>query len=157
MEIYNFLRGSLAWVASVALLYPLYVPLLFYGHRIREGPVREDDETQMDNGEVWTRSFLGALVVWVLTVVCIFLDLLLADWLDLPAGIVHLVIVIAFFAAASFLLMQFFAYEDYFYGLSLLALSLFLPIVVLFIANSLVGFWNPWLNFLLGYLKEIRA
>jgi hypothetical protein len=157
MEFYSFLRGSLAWIASWVLLYPLYVPALFYAHRIREGPVPEDDETRMDNGEVWTRSFLGALVIWLLTVACLFADLILADWLALPAGIIHMVILIVFFGAAAFLLMQFFAYDDYFFGLSLLSLSLFLPILVLFIANSLVGFWNPWLNFLLGYLKEPRA
>jgi len=157
MEFYSFVRTSLAWIASIALLYPVNVPLLFAAHRIREGRVAEDDENRMENDEVWTRSFLGALVVALLLLAFLFGDLVLADWLGLPAGIIHMVVLITYLAAASFLLMQFFAYDDYFYGLSLLSLYLFLPIFVLLAVNSLVGFWNPVLGFFLNYIKEVRA
>jgi len=66
MEFYAFVRSFLAWTASVACLFPINVPILFFAHRIREGQIANEDD-RMDGDEAWKRAGLGASVLAVAT------------------------------------------------------------------------------------------
>lgn len=156
MEFYAFVRDFMAWTASVACLFPINVPILFFAHRILEGqPTNEDD--RMDNDEAWKRAGLGALVLALATAAFLFTDVVFASWADMPAGLVHFVVLLAYIPAAAFVLAMFFAYDDYFHGLGLLTLYLGLPLAVLFLFNLLTGLWNPVVGFFASYLVEPKA
>lgn len=153
MEFYAFMRGLLAWMASVALVFPVNVPMLYFAHRIREGQLPEDDEHRLESDELWTRAALGSLAVAGTTLAFLFLDVLCAEWMELGA-IVHFVVLLTYVPAAAFVLVYFFAYDDYFFGLSLLTLYLGLPMLVLYLVTLVVPVWGWWVKILLGFLVE---
>ena len=154
MEFYAFVRGSLAWTASIACAFPVTVPILFFAHRIREGSALDDDK-RMDSDELWKRAALGGLVLSIATWIFLFADLVLAKWADMPAGIIHVVILLAFVPAGAYLLTMFFAYDDFFHGLGLLTIFFALPIVILWPANAVLGAWGFALGFFESFLKEL--
>jgi hypothetical protein len=154
MEFYGFVRTFLAWTASIACLFPINVPLLYLAHRIREGGATTE-ENRMDSEELWKRSALGSIVLALVTAALFFVDVVLATWADMPPGIIHFVILLAYIPAAAFVLMMFLAYDDYFHGLGLLTVYLGLPLFVLWIVNVLLGVWNPVVRFFASFLREI--
>jgi hypothetical protein len=149
MEMYNFLRGLLAWTATVACLWPLNAPLLALAFKIQQGPKPID----MENSEYWFRSFVGSLALAVTTAAFVFIDYLIADGAELPAGPTHLVVVAAYVPVAVWIVAYFFAMDDLLQGFSLLVIYLFMPIFVLFVLNWMLGFWNPLLDFALTWIK----
>ena len=151
MEFYSFVRSLFAWIASFACL-PIGAPFLYAAHRVREAQIPEDD--RMDEGELRIRSLYGSLAVAVVTWLFLFLDFVVADWLDLPAGLTHFIILLSYLPAAAYVLFLFFAYDDYFEGLGLLTLYLGLPIAALYIVNFL-GLWNPVVGWFYSWLKPI--
>ncbi len=156
MEFYEFVRGCLAWTASfTCFLVLLNVPMLYFAHRIREGRLEEDDDRRIDNDELWKRSALGAFALAAASLVFVFVDVVLADWADMPPGIIHFVLFLAYFPATAYLLAIFFAYDDYFSGLGLLTLDLGLPLAVLWILNAITGLWDPAVNCFYQWLKAI--
>lgn len=155
MALYGFARGALMWIASVACLFPLTIPLLYLAFRIREGRVPENDETGIDNDELWKRSAIASAVLAAATFAAIFVDVVAAKWADAPAGVVHFVILLLYFAMAAFIVMVVFAYEDFFAALGQLTIFLIMPIIVLFPLNALLGLWNFWLKYFDGWLKAV--
>jgi hypothetical protein len=155
MEIYGFVRGALAWMASIACLIAINSPLLYATYRISAGRVAEDDETRMDNDELWMRSLYASGVLAVMTAAFFFVDLVVADWAGGPPGIVHFAIFLAYIPAAAFVLTYFFAQDDFFTGLGHAALFFLLPIIVLYPLSMIVPFWNYWVGFLESWLKPI--
>src|SRR5262245_30440383 len=154
MEFYTFVRGCLAWTATVEACFPLNVPMLYFAYRIREGRV-VDEDTRMENDELWKRSALGAAVLAAMMVAFVFADVVLARWGELPAGITHFVLFLAYVAAGAYVVMYFFAYDDYFQGLGQLTLYLAIPIFVLWALTALLG-WNP-IAVAESFLQQIPA
>lgn len=157
MEHYSFVRACIAWMASLAGLPFLSIPLLFLAYKIREGRPPEDDDVRMENDEIWKRSALAGGVLTAATFGFLFLDLVLAKWADFPAGVVHFAVFLAYVAAGAGIVMVFFAYEDFFAGLAHLTIFFALPMIVLYLLNALLGFWNPVLGWFGGFLKEVPA
>jgi hypothetical protein len=153
MDIYQFFWTALAWTMTVAVLWPANVPLAALAFRIWQGQKPVD----MDRGEMWMRSALGALVVAVVGVVFVALDYALWAWAELPAGPVHLVVFVGFLAAAVYVMMQFFEIEDFFQAFSLILIYLYIPVFALWLLNWPIGFWNPLVNFAKGWLQEPRV
>ncbi len=160
MELYDFLRGTLAWTATIACLWPINVPMLAFAFKVQQGAKPID----MENDEYWTRSFVGSLVIGLVTAAAIFVDYMLADWAEFPAGPVHLVIYIAYVPLAVWLLALFFAIDDLAQGLSIFMIYLYLPIFVLFTLNWLLGlvnpslrFWDLLLNLAYQFLVSVRS
>jgi len=154
MELYEFFRGALAWMATIACLWPLNIVWMGYAQRILEGPLEEDSERRMDPDELWPRAAYGSFGLAVVTIVFLFLDWFLADWSGVPSGIVHLMTFIAYVAVGLWVLTFFFAFEDMFSGMGLYMMYFLLPIFVLFLLNKLIGFWNPLLNLAYAWLKQ---
>jgi hypothetical protein len=77
--------------------------------------------------------------------------------MEIPAGIVHLTMLFVFLGGGAFVLMLFFAYEDFFDGLSLLALYLGLPTMVLAPLLLLTGLGNTVLGLAYPWLKDVTG
>ena len=139
VEFYQFLRGTLAWTASVAVLFPLNIPLMALAYKIRNGPNR----ISMPRQEFWWRSTGAALAVTVCTLVMLGVDYLLAEGAAFPAGIIHMVMLMAYVPAAVWACFVMFALDDPLQGLSVVVLYLTLPVLVLYLLNLVVAFWLP--------------
>ncbi len=148
-EMYEFLRGLLAWTATVAVLWPVNVPLAALAFKITHGQRPLDMETS----EFWTRSTFAALGVSLLTLAMLIVDYWLAVKAEFPAGPIHLAIFMAYVPAAVFILFVFFALDDLLQALGLFVLYIYLPVLVLYVLNLLVGWWDPLVDYANEWLK----
>ena len=76
----------------------------------------EDDERRLDSDELRTRAVYGAVALTVATAVFVFIDVAAAEWLAIPAGIVHFVVLLTYVAACSLLLHVFFRLRRFLRG-----------------------------------------
>lgn len=150
MELYKFFWGALAWIATVACLWPVNVPVLALAYKIQQG-TKPIDEDMRD--ELWYRATLGAFFLALATAGFIFLDYLFLDYTEFPAGPIHLVVFMAYVPAGAFILFYFLGYSDLLDGLGLFVIYIGLPLALLVVVNAVLGVWNPLLNFVYGYLK----
>lgn len=141
MELYNFFRGTLAWTATIACLWPLNIPLLALAFKIQNGSKPID----MESDEYWWRSSVGSLVLGLVTAGFVFVDYMLADWAELPPGPTHMIVYIGYVPAAVWILTLFFAMDDLMHGLSLFVIYIYLPVLVILGLNGLL--WFVKLNF----------
>jgi hypothetical protein len=150
VELYKFFWGALAWIATVAVLWPVNVPLLALAYKVQNGA----KPLSIEQDELWYRSLVGAGMLALLTVALLFLDYLFVDLTDFPSGPTHLVIFMAYVPAAAYLLVISFAFSELLEGLGVLIIYIGLPVLVLFLINAILGIWEPWLDFFYGYLKQ---
>jgi hypothetical protein len=150
LELYNFLRGTLAWAVTVAALWPANVPLMALAYKVRNGP----NPIKMPRAEFWTRAAFAALLVGLLAIVMVGIDYLLTDGAGLPAGPVHMVVLIAFIPVGVWIIFVFFALEDLMQSMSVFVIYLCLPMLVLYVLNALMGFWDPLLDIVNDWLKR---
>jgi len=149
VEFYYFLRGTLAWTATVALLWPFNIPMAALAYKIRLGP----NKNPLKPKEYWVRSGAVATVVAAITLVALVLDYVLAEEMDFPAGPVHLVVFMAYVPAAVWAIFVFFALEDLMQALSVFVIYIYLPVLVLYVLNAIIGFWQPLVDLAGGMLK----
>jgi hypothetical protein len=150
VELYKFFWGALAWIATVAVLWPVNVPLIALAYKIQNGA----KPISIDREELWYRSLFGAGMLALLTVGMIFLDYLIIDLGDFPPGPIHLVIFMAYVPAAAWLMVISFAYADLLEGLGVFIIYIGLPIAVLLLVNAILGIWNWPLSVAFDYLKK---
>jgi hypothetical protein len=143
MELYEFLRGTLAWTATIACLWPINVPWIALAFKVQQGSRPID----MENDEYWWRSIWASLVLALITAGFVFVDYLLADGAQFPPGPIHLIVYVAYVPVAVWILTLFFAMDDLLHGLSLFMIYLYLPTFVLFALNTALGWLNPRLRF----------
>jgi hypothetical protein len=146
---FEIFRYNLAWLATIALLWPLNIPLSALAYKIRQGHTPID----MESDEFWLRCTFGSLFLGLVTAAFGGLDYFLAEEADLPAGPVHILIFVCYAAAGWWLFFIMFGLEDPFQGLSMVLIYLYLPIMVLYLINKILGWWDPLLNLALGWLK----
>jgi hypothetical protein len=155
MPLYLFVWGALAWTIAIAVLWPLTWPLGLYAYKLWHGPRPIEDEMQE---ELSRRAFWGSLFVMLTAWGFLVLDYMLATWAELPAGLVHLVVFLGLVSALAWLLMLYFALEDFFQALSLLIVYVYLPVFVLWLPNwvffARFGTDNPLLNWFYGWLAK---
>ena len=149
MEFYYFLRGTLAWTATVAILWPFNILLAALAYKIRLGP----NKNPLKPKEYWVRSGAVATVVAAITLVALVLDYVLAEEMDFPAGPVHLVVFMAYVPAAVWAIFVFFSLEDLMQALSVFVIYIYLPVLVLYVLNEIIGFWQPLVDLAGGWLK----
>jgi hypothetical protein len=150
VDLFQFCWAVLAWTTTVAILCPLNMPMAALAFRIW----RENRDTDIEGAELWQRAFLASAALAVLTVAFVAVDWALTDYAEFPPGPIHLVIFIGFIALASWVMFYIFSLDDYFEGLSLVAIYLFIPVIVLFLLNGMLGllntsmrFWDPVVDF----------
>jgi hypothetical protein len=148
VEFYYFLRGTFAWTATIALLWPFNIPLAALAYKIRNGP----NKNPLKPKEYWVRSGAAAFAVAIITLVALGLDYFLAES-DFPPGPIHLVVFMAYVPAAMYALFVFFALEDLMQALSVFVIYIYLPVLVLYVLNAMIGFWQPLVDMAGGWLK----
>ena len=150
MAIYGFVLHLFAWSVFVAMLLPLTIPWSFLSYKIWHG-AKEIDEDMSD--EIWSRAWRVNGVLFLTAPVFLVLDYVAAMWLDLPAGPIHIVFYVAFMSFAAWMMMYFFSMEDFFQGLMLAVLHLYLPATLFFLIRLVIS-WNPLFTYILAWLKE---
>lgn len=149
MELYLFVWNMLAWSITAALCQPLMIVWLRYAYNVWHGrkPIEEELEE-----ELWPRSWRASLWTSFAVIALLLLDYATIDWLDLPAGPVHVVYLISLLAASGGLMYYFFFMEDFFQGLSLAVIYLYIPVAVLFVL------WLVALRFIpIGLLSFVQS
>ena len=153
---YPFVRGLLAWIATIACLWPINVPILGFAFRASCGPKRPD----MEANEFWTRSTFGALFLALGAFAALIVDYFLAESLAFPAGPVHLIVLACLIPIGMWICFVLFACDELGQGLTIILIFLLLPIFTLYVIRALLdwlfdaGFWDPLLNMAYGWLKE---
>jgi len=149
VDIFQFAWSMLAWTVTVAALWPLNVPMAALSFRIW----RETRESDIEGSELWVRAFLASTSLAVLTILFVAVDWAIADQAEFAPGVVHMTILVGFLAAASGIVVYIFSLDDFFQGVSLVIIYVFLPVIVLWLLNSLLGlingslrFWDPMVN-----------
>jgi hypothetical protein len=143
MDIFQFSWAALAWMVSVAACFPLNVPMAALSFRIW----RETKKSDIEGAELWQRAVLVSGALALTCVGFVALDYLLADLAELPAGPIHLVVFVGFVALACWEVLYLFSLNDFFEGLSLVVVYLFLPMIALFLLNGLLGLISESLQF----------
>jgi hypothetical protein len=156
VDFFLFFWSALAWMVTIAVV-PLSLPMAALAFRIW----RETSETDIEGSELWIRASLAWGALALIMVVFVTVDWLLADYAQFPAGPIHLTVFIGFVALAGWVMTYLFSLGDYFEGISLVAIYLFLPMIVLFLLNGLLGllnkslrFWDPLLNLASDFLVK---
>jgi hypothetical protein len=149
VDLFEFLRYTVAWTTTIAVIWPLNVPLAAFAYKVRNGAKPID----MPRSELWTRSTFAALGLAVAALVMVGLDYYLAFEAEFPPGPVHAIVYMAFLPAAAWYFFVMFALEDMGQGLSVAFLYLYLPLIVLLPLHGLFGVWSFLLNPTLAWLK----
>jgi hypothetical protein len=134
----------MAWTAAVAILWPLNIPLAALAYKIRLGT----NKNPLKPKEYWIRSGAASFAVAVITLVMLGVDYFLAQGSDFPAGPIHLVVFMAYVPAAMWALFVLFALEDLMQALSVYVIYTYLPVLVLYLLNAIIGFAEPLGNLL---------
>ena len=149
MEIYLFFWKTLVWSITIAGFPPLTIPWGVFAYKIWHGGSKPIDEELSE--ELWSRSWRASLTMFGAAALFMGLDYATVDWLEMPAGAVHIVYFFSFLSLISWFLMFFFSMEDFFQGLSLAVLYLYIPAAVLWVLWWLIG-WNPLYSYVLSWL-----
>ncbi len=154
MEIYTFAQHMLAWSTTVAVLGFITFPWAIVAYKIWHGNKAIDDDVR---DELLQRSWFAGWALGAAAIVFVLLDYLTADeaWLGLPAGPMHCVFFVGYLALAGWWMMFFFSMEDYFQGLSLAVIYLYVPAALFFVLSLL--FDNPLQVFVLKWLVEPKV
>jgi hypothetical protein len=150
VELYKFFWGALAWIATIAVLWPINVPLLALAYKIQNGA----KPLPIERAELWYRSAFGAGILALVTLGFVLLDYLIIDWADLPPGPIHLAAFVGYIPSAAYVLTIAFAYGELAEGLGIFVIYVGLPVMALFLINAVLGVWEWPLRFAHGYLKE---
>ena len=148
---YRFPYYVLAWTLTVALMGIVIFPWAMLAYKIRHGNAPIDEELRE---ELLQRSFYCGGALALAAVVFGLLDYIAANegWLGFPPGPVHLVVLIAFLALAAWWMMYFFSLEDFFQGLMLTTIYLYVPALLMLVTW---GFrWNLLFVYVLSWLKD---
>jgi hypothetical protein len=150
VELYQFFCGALAWIATVAVLWPVNIPLIALAYKIQKGgrPLGEEEEE-----EFWSRCMWAAGLLAVLTIAFVFLDYFIINVTDFPPGPIHLVVLMGYIPAAAFVTLYAFGYADLLDGLGTFVIYIGLPVFALMIVNAFTGLWNGPLSVAYGFLK----
>ena len=154
-EPYRFPYYVLAWTVTVAILGLVTFPWAMLAFKIWHGNKPIDEDLRED---LLRRSWFMGWALAAAAVVCVLLDYVTVNenWLGLPAGPLHIVFLMAFFGVAAWWMMYFFSLEDFFQGMMLATIYLYLPTALLVIIWWGIR-WNPLFTYVLGWLKDPKA
>jgi hypothetical protein len=152
MEIYKPVYYLLAWSLTIAVLGFIAFPWGMVAFKIWHGfkPIDEDLRDELLLRSWFFGWALGATAVGFILIDFVTTD---PDWLGLPAGFVHIVFYIAFLAVAAWIAMYFYSIDDYFQGLSMVVVYLYIPAALLFLCWLIIE-WNWLFTYVSSWLIE---
>src|SRR5262249_43345013 len=138
---------ALVVIGAVTLLWPLNVPLAALAYKIRlgRGPNPLEDEG------FWWRCTFAALGLAGLSAVTLGLIYLLDKGAELPPGLVHLLVFLAYVPVAAWYLFWMFAMDDIWQSLNLFLVYILLPAGPIWLIGRMTGSWHklahlwPWM------------
>jgi hypothetical protein len=150
-EPYRFPYYLLAWSVTVALMGLVLFPWAMFAYKIWHGNKPIDDDLRE---ELLKRSWYFGWALAAAAAVFALVDYVLvdADWLGLPAGPMHIILLLSFLALAAWWMMYFFSLEDFFQGLMLALIYLYLPTALLVVTWG--HRWNILFTYVLSWLKD---
>lgn len=155
MDPYLAFWHTLAWTLAIA-----GCPLITawwgkFAYKIWNGAKEIDEEFQE---EMWVRCGWCSAAMFVAALVFLGLDYFIIDQLEVPgaAAFVHIVVLIAFLSLASFAMMHFYALEDFFSGLIMVLLYIYIPALVLLVIYWAFR-WNPLIDFVYSWLPRPKV
>jgi hypothetical protein len=137
VEVYAFVRWLLVVAVTVSVIWPLNVPLAALAYKVRNGP----RPLPLEPGPFWMRSTFAGLGLAGLAVLVVLLDTLLCQS-GIPAGVVHIVVLLLYAPAAVWFLFWVYALDEMPQGAGVLLLFVFLPGLPLGLLQ-LIGFELP--------------
>jgi hypothetical protein len=147
MELYLVIYYMLVWSIVIAVLGIVAFPWGMVAYKIWYGnkPIEEDMRD-----ELFWRSLWAGWPLALSAVIFVVIDHVTVVWLDLPAGPIHLVFFLGFLAWAAAIMMYCFSLEDWFQGLILAVIYLYIPAGLLIFVRR----WNPLYDYVLKWLTE---
>jgi hypothetical protein len=145
--IFTFVSWCLAVVAAVTLIWPVNVPLAALAYKLRNGYQPID----LDTGVFWLRSTFAALGLALITLVTLAAAWVLIVQADLPPGVIHLILILAYVPAGVWYLFWMYALEDMVQAFSVFLLYILVAGLPLLLIGWLAGWWvklaqaAPWL------------
>jgi hypothetical protein len=130
MSPYSVVWEIFAWSITVAVLWPVMFPWLVLAYKIWHG--RTPIEEEMAE-ELWTRSAIASFALTITAVAFLFADYAIVEFVGFPAGVIHLVFFVGFLSLAAGIMYYCFYMEDFFQGMSLAIIYLYIPALVLFL------------------------
>jgi hypothetical protein len=148
---YQFPYYMLGWTVTIAIMGFVIFPWAMLAYKIRHGNTPIDEEIRE---ELLQRSWYSGWALGGAALVVVLLDYLCADkeWIGFPPGPVHLVFLIAFLALAAWWMMYFFSLEDFFQGLMLTTIYIYLPAALCVVTWG--HRWNLLFVYVLTWLKD---
>ena len=150
MDLFHFCSWALVVLITVAVAWPLNIPLLYLACKVRRGGQPLDYEP----GDFWWRCVCGTLGLALFGLVCVGIayavnvggELDRANW-----GIIHLVLLLLFIPGGVAFLWWILALEDLLEGLQVFLLYVLIPAAPVLLVGWLTGLWRtlgqhaPWL------------
>jgi hypothetical protein len=122
VEFFELFRWGLIVLVSITAVFPVNVPLAALAYKVRLGPA----PVPLEPAAFWGRATLAALSLAGMSLVLLAVDTLAVN-ADVPAGVVHLVLLMLYIPAAVWVFFRVFALDDGLQGLSLLLIYVLLP------------------------------
>jgi len=150
-EPYRFPYYVLAWTVTVAIMGLVTFPWAMLAYKIRHGANEIDEEIRE---ELLQRSWYFGWALAAAAVMFVVLDYVSVNeaWLNLPAGPLHIVYLVAFVSLAAWWSMYFFSLEDFFQGLMLTTIYVYVPTALMTLAFG--HRWNLLFVYVLTWLKD---
>ena len=137
-DFFEFFRQVLILLIIISLYWPLNVPFAALAYKVRIG----SEPIPLETASYWMRSFAAASGMAVLSLSLMGFDAALTA-IDLPPGLVHVLMFFLYLPLGSWWMFTIFALEDFWEGLSTLLLYVFLPGLVLVVLKLVLGFELP--------------
>jgi hypothetical protein len=151
MDFYAFVWHLLAWSITVALLWPVMFPWLRVAYKIWNGRAPVEEELAE---ELWVRCAYASFFTTVAAVGLLFLDYLFIEFTDFPPGVIHNVLYFGLLALIAGIMYYCFFMEDFFQGLMLAVIYLYIPNVLLFLMWLVVSRYWPFSHGLFSYVQS---
>jgi hypothetical protein len=149
-QVYLFFWHALAWTITIAAFPIVTAPWGKFAYKIWFGNKQIDEELQ---DEMWFRSIWASIALFAAALVFPVLDYYTYDLVDVPSAVgpIHIAYLLLFVILASFAMMHFYALEDFFSGLNLTVIYLYIPVALFAGAYWLIK-WNPLADYVYSWL-----
>jgi hypothetical protein len=157
MDFYAFVWHLLAWSITVALLWPVMFPWLRVAYMIWNGRAPIEEELAE---ELWSRCWRASLRVTIAAAGLLLLDYVFIEFTDFPSGPIHIVVYLGLVALIAWIMYYCFFMEDFFQGLMLAVIYLYIPATILFLIWLVIrNFWTVWgfHGFVQSWLRDPTA
>jgi hypothetical protein len=151
-QVYLFFWHALAWTITIAALPIVTGPWGPYAYKVWFGNKEIDEDLRE---ELWIRSIWCSAAFFVAALLFPALDYFTNDLVGVEkaAGPIHIVFLLLFVILAAFAMMHFYALEDFFSGLSLTVIYLYIPLALFALTYWLIR-WNPLADYVYSWLMK---